>query len=208
MVHGIIGEKGSELPDGDPRKKHKWRAVLLGDRVYNQDFETATFAVVGSSPTTSNGGSLVDAYGCGPGNCSQGADVAQAFCQAPMLTEVLAGLPPEAVQDPDWCYQVPDPVVLLILALYGHPDSPTFWEVHCAKLVRSKGRKDIGPEWHSVFRHPELCLQLSVHVDDFKMSGPMENIAAGWSLLRDVIDMKDLAPATLYLGCEQSQRTL
>ena len=43
MVHGIIGEDGYELPQGDPRNKFKGRAVLLGDRVFNQDYETATF---------------------------------------------------------------------------------------------------------------------------------------------------------------------
>ena len=50
MVHGSIGEKGYELPQGDPRKKFKGRAVLLGDRVFNQDYETATFADLGSDP--------------------------------------------------------------------------------------------------------------------------------------------------------------
>ena len=28
MVHGIIGEKGAELPKGDPRRKYKGRAVV------------------------------------------------------------------------------------------------------------------------------------------------------------------------------------
>ncbi len=34
MVHGIIGEKGAELPKGDPRRKYKGRAAVLGDRVF------------------------------------------------------------------------------------------------------------------------------------------------------------------------------
>ena len=74
MVHGIIGEKGYELPAGDPRRKYKGRAVLLGDRVFNQDYETATFADLGSAPTTLEGGRIVDAYGCAPGNESQASD--------------------------------------------------------------------------------------------------------------------------------------
>ncbi len=37
-----------------------------------------------------------------------------------MVTEVWASLPLEGAQDPEWFYQ--DPVVLLELALYGHPN--------------------------------------------------------------------------------------
>ena len=97
MVHGIIGEKGAELPKGDPRRKYKGRAVVLADRVYDQDYETATFADLGSAPTTLEGGRVVDAYGCAPGNDSQTSDAIQAFCQAPMLSKVWVTLPAEAI---------------------------------------------------------------------------------------------------------------
>ena len=146
MVHGIIGEKGAELPKGDPRRKYKGRAVVLGDRVFDQDYETATFADLGSAPTTLEGGRVVDAYGCAPGNDSQTSDAIQAFCQAPMLSKVWVTLPAEAIFDPDFYWQVNDPVVLLILALYGYPDSPTFWENHCDNQVLMTGWSKLGPE--------------------------------------------------------------
>ncbi len=79
MVHGIIGEQGYELPQGDPRNKFKGRAVLLGDRMFNQECETATFAGLGSAPTTLEGGRMVDAYGCVEGNVSQVSDAIQAL---------------------------------------------------------------------------------------------------------------------------------
>ena len=208
MVHGIIGEKGYELPKGDPRRKYKGRAVVLGDRVFDQDYETATFADMGSAPTTLEGGRLVDAYGCAPGNASETSDAIQAFCQAPMLSKVWVTLPSEAVFDPDFYYSVRDPVVLLILALYGYPDSPTFWEVYCDTQVVKTGWEKIGPEWPSMFWHPRLKLLLSIYVDDFKMAGPKENLAEGWALLRQGIDMEDPATPTLYLGCEQSMHEL
>ena len=44
---------------------------------------------------------------------------------------------------------------------------------------------------------------LSVYVDDFKIVGPKENLAEGWALLRQHIDMEHPVMATLYLGCEQ-----
>ncbi len=81
--------------------------------------------------------------------------------------------------DPDFYHQVKDPVVFRILALYGHPDSPTFWELHCAEKADSKGFEAVGPEWPSAVCHAELKLLLSIYLDDFKMSGPKENLAKG-----------------------------
>jgi hypothetical protein len=117
---------------------------------------------MGSSPTTLEGARLADAYRRVPGNSAQGADAMQAFCQAPMLTEVGAGWPPEPAQESGWYYQLPDPTVSLLLALCGHPDNPNFWEVHCTKLVQCRGCIDIGPEWPSIFWLPALRLLLSI----------------------------------------------
>ena len=98
-VHGIIGEKGSELPKGDPRRKYKGRGVLLGSRVWDQDFEQACFADLGNAPTLLEGGRVTDAYGCLEGNDVQQADAVQAHIQAPMKSDVWASLPPEAVEN-------------------------------------------------------------------------------------------------------------
>ena len=134
---------------------------------------------------------MVDAYGCAPGNDSQSSDAIQAFCQASMLSKVWVSLLLEAVFKQDSYYAVKDPVLLLFLALYGYPDSPSYWEMDCdKKVVRT--------------RHPELRLLLSIYVDDFKMAGPKENLAKGWALLREEIDMEDPATPTLYLRCEQA----
>ena len=90
----------------------------------------------------------------------------------------------------------------LLLALYGHPDSPTFWEAHCDELVKGLGFFAVGAEWPSLYFHEELKLMLSIYVDDFKMSGPIENMEKGWALLRSKIDMEDPTPVGLYLGCQ------
>ena len=52
MMYRIIGEKRSELPPGDPRRKCKGRAVLVGNKVFNRDYQEATFAELGSTLTT------------------------------------------------------------------------------------------------------------------------------------------------------------
>ena len=83
-IYGIIGEKGSELPEGDPRRNYKGRGVLLGNKVFNQDFETATFGDMGNAPTFLEGARVADCYGCIPGRAIQTADAIQAYAQAPM----------------------------------------------------------------------------------------------------------------------------
>ena len=99
-------------------------------------------------------------------------------------------------------------MVLLLQALYGYPESPAYWETYCDKKVLKKGWLAIGPEWPSMYWHPELKLLMSIYVDDFKMGEPKENLAKGWALLRGEIEMEDPATPTLYLGCEQSTHNI
>ena len=73
-VHKTIVEKGVELPEEDLRRKYKGRGVLLGNRIWNQDYEQACFADLGSAPTLLEGGRSADAYGCLPGNDIEQAD--------------------------------------------------------------------------------------------------------------------------------------
>ena len=94
-----------------------------------------------------------------------------------MLVEIWVTLQREAVADPEFYYAVKNPVVRLLLALYGHPDSPTFWEDYCNGKVKLVGFNSMGAEWPSMFWHPRLRLLLSVYADDFKMAGPQENLA-------------------------------
>ena len=51
-VHGIMVEKHWQLPKEDPRRKFKGRAVLLGNKVTNQNIEAAFFQDLGNSPAT------------------------------------------------------------------------------------------------------------------------------------------------------------
>ena len=94
------------------------------------------------------------------------------------------------------------------MALYGHPDAGGFWEQHCEAHVLSKGFTPI-PSWRSCYFHRELKLFLIVYVDDFKMSGPEENLKKGWDPILSTsktapkgIDMDNPEPVGRYLGCE------
>jgi hypothetical protein len=89
----------------------------------------------------------------------------------------------------------------LVLALYGHPDSGGYWERHCEKQLSSVGFEPVE-EWRSCFWHPKLSLFLVVYVDDFKLSGPIPNLARGWQLIRRHIRTEDPTPTGKYLGCD------
>ena len=83
------------------------------------------------------------------------------------------------------------PVVQLKKALYGHPDSGTYWEQHCDAHTKKVGFQPIGPEWPSCYWHPRLKLFLVIYVDDFKLSGPKENLAKGWGLLKQGLQLEN-----------------
>ena len=104
------------------------------------------------------------------------------------------------------------PVVRLFKALYGHPDSGTFWEEHCDAHCQSVGFVPIK-NWPSCYYMKRLKLFLVVYVDDFKLAGPVKNLAEGWRLIRGNatsdggkgLIMEDPTPLGIYLGCNHIQ---
>ena len=81
-IFAICVEKGSELPESDPSRKYKGRAVFQGNNVRDQNFDVALFQDLGSSPATMEAGKAADAYGLLPGNATQQADATQAYTQS------------------------------------------------------------------------------------------------------------------------------
>ena len=95
-------------------------------------------------------------------------------------------------------------VVPLRLALYGHPDAGGYWEAHCESHLASVGFVPIS-EWRSCFWHPALRLFLVVYVDDFKLSGPAVNLAAGWALIRQGVATDKPHKPDIFLGCKHEE---
>ena len=113
----------------------------------NQYYDQAIFQDLGSAPATMEAAKIADFYGCGPGNCVETADAEQAYVQAEMKgTLTWVALPEE--QWPAWWRKkgFNRPVCPLKKALYGHPDSGTFWEDRVNEHVLSIGFTPIGPE--------------------------------------------------------------
>ena len=138
-----------------------------------------------SSPATLEAAKSVDAYGCFGGNETQQCDAQQAYVQSELGgTETWISLP-KILRPASWA-EYYEPVCILRLALYGHPDAGGYWESHCEEHLTSVGFVPV-PDWRSTYWHPELKLLLMVYVDDFKMSGPSANFAKGWSMIRQKI---------------------
>ena len=137
MLYEICVEKGSELaPD---LRKYKGRVVFLGSQVKNQNWEAAMFQDLGSSPATMEAGKAADIVGCMPGNNCQQADAEQAYVQAPLRSPNPTWVSLPRNQWPDAWAGMTRPVVLLQKALYGHPDSGTYWEQHCDSHCQTIG---------------------------------------------------------------------
>ena len=201
-IHGVCVEKNYQLPKGNPSRKFKGRGVLLGNQVKNQFWEAAFFQDLGNSPATFEASRWADFYGCLPGHGVKLADAIQAYIQA-----VLTGppcwveLPEDAWPDDIDFRKFRRPVVRLVKALYGHPDSGTMWEQHCDRKVRELDFVPVGEEWPSMYFHKKLQLLLVIYVDDLKLAGPEENLTKGWEMLRSKLNIEPETDLGLYLGC-------
>ncbi len=197
-------ENNYELPADHPKRNVKGRVVVQGNRVTNQNWEAAMFQDLGSCPATMEASRAVDCYGSFPGHSIEIADAEQAYIQADLKgNDCWITLPPEQVPA-SWSKKYPhmrNPVVRLVKALYGHPDSGPFWEEHCDIRVRAQGFVAMGVTWPSTYFHPELKLFLVIYVDDFKLSGPKANLEKGWKLLMTDSQIDPPQPVGLFLGC-------
>ena len=124
---------------------------MLGNQVKNQFWEDAFFQDLGNSPATFEASRWADFYGRLPGHGVKLADAIQAYIQA-----ILTGPPcwvelPEDPRPDDVGFRkFRRPVVRLVKALYGPPDTGTMWEQHCDRKVRELGFLPVGEEWPSM----------------------------------------------------------
>ena len=110
--------------------------------------------------------------------------------------------------------------------MYGHPDAGGYWEQHCRTIVLKAGFTELS-NWPNVYFHKGRQLLLVVYVDDFKLAGPVGELAWGWEQLRKDINMDEPAPALdsklsrepgfaaesevrthRYLGCNHDMQTI
>eukprot|EP00435_Cladocopium_sp_Y103_P056564 s370_g19.t1 len=172
----------------------------------NQIFNTAVSRPVGRKEMMEDEDARksmrISVGGCLPGNDVKLADAIQAYIQAKLTgPPCWVELPEDAWPDDIDFRKFRRPVVLLVKALYGHPDSGTMWEQHCDRKVKELDFVPVGEEWPSMYFHKGLKLLLVIYVDDLKLSGPKENLAKGWEMLRTKLNIEPETDLGLYLGC-------
>ncbi len=201
-IFEICVEKNCELPLEDLRRKFKGRVVFQGNQVKDENFEAAMFQEMGSAPATMEASKSCDFYSLLPGHRGEQADAESAYTQSRLSSTIATWVRiprHEWPEDGSWD-NIIDPVCPLVLALYGHPDAGGYWEKHCDTHLCECGFEAV-PGWRSCYFHSALRLYLIVYVDDFKMSGPSENLQKGWDLIRPKIKMDDPTNFNHFLGC-------
>jgi hypothetical protein len=209
MIAELCFQKGSELEDDDPLKVYKGRHVFLGDQVKDQDFDYAIFRDLGSAPPTMEAGRAVDALSCVPGYEQKQSDGESAYTQSFLGGGRGMGVPtwvsiPRHRWPPEWVGKYDNPMVLLVLALYGHPDAGGYWEEHCEKAVLECGWVKIEG-WQSVFWHEKCSALLVIYVDDFKMASKVGDTVELWAALQKRIRLDPPSDPDRFLGCYLEQ---
>jgi len=205
MIAELCFQKASELEDGDPLKVYKGRHVFLGDQVKDQDFDYAVFNDLGSAPPTMEAARALDALSCSAGYEQKQSDAHSAYTQSFLGGGRGKGVPtwvsiPRHRWPPEWVGKYQNPVVLLVLSLYGHPDAGGYWEAHCEKAVFECGWEKVQG-WQSVYWHPECRALLVIYVDDFKMASKVADTAKLWAELQKRIKLDPPTDPDRFLGC-------
>ena len=165
-LFGFVVQKGSDLVGGKPI--YKGRIVVQGNDVKDEEGNEALFNELGASPATLESAKLVDAFGLLPGHDITTDDGCQAYCQA-LLGETIPGpnpcdqvqrvetwvVIPEESRPTWWKDHFYDPVVRLVRALYGHPDSGGYWELKCSAALTASGFVLIDEAFNSLWYNKE-----------------------------------------------------
>ena len=115
----------SQIPPYVQRQEN----VFQGKNVRDENSDHALFNELGSSPASMEAAKLLDAFGSQPGFSKQQADAIQAYIPA-LFTGVPKWLSlPRNRWPKDWERKCWQPMVPMLLALYGHPDSGGIWEI-------------------------------------------------------------------------------
>jgi hypothetical protein len=181
-LFGFMVEKGAEFPEGDVRRKWKYRVVFQGNMVVDQDWQAACFEQLASTPANLESSRYADLYALFPGHSVEARDVQQAYLQAELRGPPTYVVLPKELWTPAM-HKMKCPVVRLNRALYGHKNSGVFWQEYCEKQCKNAGFEQFSECWPGCYWHAVDRLLLIVYVDDIKMSGPKDKMEEAWKNL-------------------------
>ena len=140
------------------------------------------------------------AYGSAPGNICTAADAIKAYAQAFLKSKYKTWIELSPELRPEWWRtKFVRPVVLLIRALYGHPDAGGLWEAHLKEVLKGLGGVEVQ-EYPGNFWFHEEWLLLSTYVDDLTLAGPRAAHAPFWDKLCALVNVEPPEPIYRILG--------
>ena len=131
----LCHEKHAEKLRKKSEKEFKGRVVFRGDQVKDQSGNYAVFAEQGTSSSSLASAKMLDYVARLPGNNGEDADATSAYTQTQLGGPVTWISLPRDQRPPEWARKFRDPVVILVLNLYGHPLAGLYWEVYCHKHI-------------------------------------------------------------------------
>ena len=181
-------------------QKTKGRIVYRGDCAKDENGAAAVYQELGANPTSVQGLNACIAYGSAPGHICTAADAVKAYVQSFLKSKhkTWIELSPE-LRPKLWREKFVRPVVLLIRALYGHPDAGGLWEAHLKEVLKGLGGVEIQ-EYPGNFWFAEDKLMLSTYVDDLTLAGPRAAHAPFWDKLCALVNVEPPEPIYRILG--------
>ena len=181
-------------------QKMKGRIVYRGDCAKDEHGAAAVYQELSANPTSVQGLNACLAYGLLPGHKATAADAIEAYVQALLNSKYKTWIELPLELRPSWWRQkFVRPVVLLVKALYGHPDARGLWERHLKRIVQTLGGEEV-PEYPGNFYFPDTKLLLSTYVDDLTLSGPSNQHDNFWKKLTAQVDVEPPEPIYCILG--------
>jgi len=165
--------------------------VFRGDIVKDENGQFAVFTEQGASASHMAAAKFMDAISRLPGNGGEDSDAVGAYTQVyfkdaakilgdpNVVTETWISLPPH--KRPKSWDSIEDPVVPLLLNLYGHPIAGLLWDKYQESKLFKLGFEKV-PSWECLYVHYDKKLFLSAYVDDCKMAGRQSNIGPMWKV--------------------------
>ena len=198
-VHPILGMKGAEGTNPTMR----CRIVFTAPRARTAsglDVQ-CLYEEVSASPITFQGSRTLRAYGALKGWVISSRDAKSAYLQSELRR-------PDS-DDPVTWVALPaqfQPMVELVLSLYGHPVAGNRWDGQMDKSVHKASFQRAQP-WKGIYKQDGTDAGLGVYVDDFELVASAEDTPKIWKQLEKHIEFggphqvwgeKD----TRHLGCQ------
>ena len=209
-VFGILGNKNDHLAEDE--QSMKYRAVFQGNNIKTK---TGILAIDLSEECSNAPASFV-AIRCALAVAAlKGYDVTvrdalQVYLQAkingPGRVETWVELPLEWWPDA-WFFdgkartkpRFSRPTVLMVLALYGHPESGPLWDAVLHKALTARSWKTVA-EWPGVWVHEDGSI-IVVYVDDLLLCTEKSKRDNHWKSLDEAIEFKDPPePISHFIG--------